>query len=260
MVGVGGVVEAGGRRLRRRVIVTVIAVSLLALAAFTLEPAWGSTRSGKEGALFRVPVRERVVALSFDDGPDPRWTPQILRDLAAHDAHATFFEIGDNALAHRDLVAAVLAAGNEIGNHTLDHRHLPDLTTGEVHAELTLGSEALVRAGAPRPTLFRPPLGMTDERVAEAARANGLQTVYWQACVEKFVNHTDVTAGTNALLRRVRPGAIILAHDGGIPDRSRTMQAIPQLLDGLQKRGYRVVTVSELQALGGRSHTVKRTS
>src|SRR5262249_28061354 len=115
--------------------------------------------------------------------------------------------------------------------------------------EVADGSNALLAAGAPKPVLFRPPLGLTDERVAAITEAQGLRTVLWSACVEHYVNHVDVAAGTARLLANIRPGMIILAHDGGIPDRTRTMQSLPTLLDGLDKRGYKVVTVSQLVAV-----------
>src|SRR5205085_7270461 len=131
------------------------------------------------------------------------------------------------------------------GNHTLDHPHLTALTTAQISDEVQGGSDALVAAGAPQPRLFRPPIGLTDERVAAVTKAQGLETVFWGACVEKYVNHGDgVVGGTARLLDHVRPGMIILAHDGGIPNRTRTMQALPMLLDGLAQRGYQVVTVS----------------
>src|SRR4051812_17122265 len=244
---------AVGRRgeVRRAPILIAALLAISALVIGLVEPAMSSPSPGKAHALFRVATNRKVVALSFDDGPDPRWTPRVLDLLVAHGDHATFFQIGDNALAHRDLVARVLASGNEIGNHTLDHAHLPTLTTGQIADEVRKGGDALVAAGAPRPELFRPPLGLTDDRVEGVTEAQGLRTVLWGACVEHYVNHADVAASTARLLDAVRPGMIILAHDGGIPDRSRTMQALPVLLDGLARRGYEVVTVSELVAAGG---------
>ena len=227
-----------------------LAVVVGVLAASTAWAGAGTGHDGYEGALFDVPVTQKVVALSFDDGPDPRWTPHVLDLLRAHDAHATFFLVGEHAKANRGLVADVLADGNEVGNHTYDHAHLPDLSRAEIRAEIRDGERAIVESGAPAPTLFRPPIGLTDERVAAEARAAGLRPVFWRLCVEHYVNHRPVPAGVQLMLDRVRPGMILLAHDGGIPDRSRTMDALPALLDGLAARGYRVVTVGELERLG----------
>jgi peptidoglycan/xylan/chitin deacetylase (PgdA/CDA1 family) len=230
------------------------AVSLAAMAlvgVVAVQPAGASDRTPPL-VFSHVHTHQKLVALTFDDGPDPRWTPTVLRLLAEHGAHATFFEIGDNATAHPDLVAQVLAAGDEIGNHTLDHAHLPDLSTPQIRSELKAGGNALVAAGAPRPHYFRPPIGLTDSRVRTVAAEQHLRTVFWDLCVEHYVNHTDVAAGTDALLAKVGPGTIILGHDGGIPDRSRTMESLPRLLDGLTKRGYRIVSVSQLEATRSR--------
>src|SRR3954469_13772632 len=241
---------------RRRAIMpaaTVAFVLAAALVFLVVQPAAGASGPARAGALYRVATNQKVVALTFDDGPDPRWTPRVLDLLAAHGDHATFFQIGTNALAHRDLVTRLLQSGNEIGNHTLAHPHLPTLSTARIRDEIRDGSNAVVEAGAPRPMMFRPPIGLTDGRVAAASAAQGLRTVFWGACVEHYVNHNDVAAGTRNLLAKVRPGMIILAHDGGIPDRTRTMQSLPMLLDELRRQGYRVVTVSELLAVGAGS-------
>lgn len=236
----------GGRA--RLALITAVAVMVAVVGASTALAGAGPRRTGKEGALFAVRTHDKVVALTFDDGPDPRWTPAVLAMLRAHHAHATFFLVGEHALAHRDLVADLLADGHEIGNHTFDHPHLPALGDAAIREEIARGEQAIVDAGAPAPTLFRPPIGLTDERVAAATRDAGLRTVLWRGCVEHFVNHQPVAVGVSRMLDGVRPGAILLAHDGGIPDRSRTMQALPLLLDGLKARGYRVVTVSDLEA------------
>src|SRR5437764_2519588 len=172
------------QRRRRTALAGALAAVVLSLGLTigVVEPALGATGSGRAGALFQVATKQKVVALSFDDGPDPRWTPRVLDLLAAHHDHATFFQIGDNALAHRDLVAHVLDSGDEIGNHTLDHPHLTALSSEGIRREISEGGDALVAAGAPRPVLFRPPIGLTDDRVAEASKAQGLRTVFWGAC------------------------------------------------------------------------------
>jgi peptidoglycan/xylan/chitin deacetylase (PgdA/CDA1 family) len=213
-------------------------------------------------AVFDVRTPDRVVALSFDDGPDPKYTPQVLDLLNEHDASATFFIVGVNALAHRDLVAAELAAGHTIGNHTYDHPDLERLGPQGVDTEVYLGEEAIVRAGAPQPHLFRPPKGYTDEVVDIIADVDRYRTVFWDMCVERYVDHDGVWRGTAEVLAGVRPGVVILAHDGGhieAPghpwiDRSSTLQALPLLLDGLAERGYRVVDVPTLLALRVAAH------
>ncbi|MER3453086.1 MAG: polysaccharide deacetylase family protein [Acidimicrobiia bacterium] len=209
-------------------------------------------RRAQPDAIFGVDTDQPLVALTFDDGPDPAYTPRILDLLAARHVRATFFVVGVNALAHRDLLKREVAAGHSIGNHTRTHPDLERLGPEEVLAEIDGGEDAIVAAGAPRPTLFRPPKGLTDEIVATFANAERYRTVFWDLAVEHFVRHLGVDEGVRRLLARVRPGSIILAHDGGhtpgrpVIDREETLAAMPPLLDGLARLGLRPVDVPAL--------------
>ena len=195
-----------------------------------------------------VRVHARVVALSFDDGPDPRWTPRVLALLRRYRARATFFVTGENALAHPGLLRDEVAAGDEVGDHTYSHPYLTRLNADVVRQQIKEAALAIQQAGAPRPTLFRPPYGLIDRTIERAAQADNLRLILWSVCVERFVNHGPSRAEVARILSRVRPGAIILAHDGGIPDRRRTLAALPLLLGALQRRGYQIVTVGRLLA------------
>src|SRR5437763_10715233 len=124
-----------------------------------------SPPSGRKGAVVRVDTHQRLVALTFDDGPDPRWTPRVLDLLREYHAHATFFEVGKNVVAHPDLVHAVLADGNEVGDHTWDHPDLDLMSPAQVDQEIERGADAIRQVGAPAPRYFRPPKGLTDEAV-----------------------------------------------------------------------------------------------
>ena len=198
--------------------------------------------------VYAVPVGGRMVALSFDDGPDPRWTPSVLAILRRYRARATFFVTGENALAHPGLLRDEVAAGDEVGDHTYSHPYLTGLGAAAVQQQIQEAAVAIQQAGAPRPTLFRPPYGLLDRTVERAAQADNLRLILWSVCVERFVDHGPSRAEVARILSRVRPGAIILAHDGGIPDRRRTLAALPLLLSGLERRGYRIVTVGRLLA------------
>ena len=223
--------------------------SAMALGPERLPSLHHRPRFGRANALLRVNTERPVVALTFDDGPDPRWTPTVLRLLSRYHARATFFLIGLDALAHPELVRRERAGGYEIGNHTFDHQDLELLRPDQVKAEIQGGARAIEKAGGGHPVLFRPPKGLTDEVVGVLANADHYRTVFWSLTVEHFVDNQDVRAGIEQLLARVHPGAIILAHDGGIPNRTRTMQALPMLFAGLHRRGYRMVDVSELIAM-----------
>ena len=207
-------------------------------------------------ALFRAETTESIVALTFDDGPDPLYTPTVLDMLKAAHVQATFFLVGVNARTHQDLVTRIVDEGHTIGNHTYDHRELELLQPHAVQAEINRGQRALVAAGAPVPTLFRPPKGYTDEVVGVLADAARFRTVFWDACVEHFVNHQAVSDGVRQLLSKVQPGSVVLAHDGGHItgsgrrplSRRPTIEALPFVLAGFAERDIEVVDVPTLLA------------
>ena len=211
-------------------------------------------RAAQPDGLFRIPTDEPMVALTFDDGPDPLYTPAVLDLLASRGMSATFFLVGVNAAAEPELVRQILDRGHGIGNHTYDHRNLELLTGAEVRVEIEKAHAALIAAGSPAPVLFRPPKGYTDERVGVLANAYAYRTVFWDVCVEHFVDHQPAPDGVKQMLRRIRHGSIILAHDSGRIvgsghrplSRARTIEALPLLLDRLTERGVRVVDVATL--------------
>lgn len=201
-------------------------------------------------AVVRLITRRRVVALSFDDGPDPRFTPAALRIIRDFGAHATFFAVGRSAVAHRALIRAELRAGNEVQNHTWDHADLRRLGAGAAEAEVARGRAALRAAGAPAPTLFRAPYGNFTAAGSRQAERDHELMVGWTFTVERALDGRSPAHAVAWMVRRLRPGAIILAHDGRL-DRSRTLVALPLLLRALHARGYGVVSVSSLLGIGG---------
>ena len=237
------------RRWLEHLLAPTMAVAVLASCGAGQTTTAQDRRRVEPQAVFGVRTRRRLVALTFDDGPDPRWTPAVLQLLAARGARATFFLVGRNALAHRDLVQAEVAAGDEIGNHTLTHAHLELISAGGVEDEVEDGARALVAAGAPPPRLFRPPRGFTTRVVARVVRRARERTVFWGLTVERFIRAHALGPAVDRLVAKVRPGTIVLAHDGG-GNRARTLQALPRLLSALKERGYGFVTVSELLAAG----------
>ncbi len=181
------------------------------------------------------------VALTFDDGPSRTQTPAILETLVRFGARATFFEEGRHVRGREALMRQILAAGDEIGNHSFHHPVDPG------PAELRSTNEAIRAATGFQPCLFRPPYGELDRRVKGAALANGLQTVLWTLDSEDDA-HPGVGPIRVKVVRRAKPGSIVLLHDGG--DHPETVEALPGIVEGLEARGFRLVTVTEL--LGGR--------
>lgn len=187
---------------------------------------------------------EKIVALTADDGPDPRYTPRILKILKEYDVKATFFVIGQSLKDHPELAAAYLAEGHELANHTFSHAHLESLPVSQLKREINQGSQAIQEVTGQRVKWFRPPRKRFTKDVLQAAYEENLQTALWTVCLE---NHLAPTPKEMAkrVLERVRPGGIILFHEG-VLDREKTMEALPLVLTGLEKKGYKVVTISEL--------------
>jgi peptidoglycan/xylan/chitin deacetylase (PgdA/CDA1 family) len=195
------------------------------------------------------PLLPKEVALTFDDGPSRTQTPAILEALVAYGDHATFFEEGRHVAGREALMRQILAAGDEIGNHSFHHPVDPGA------AELSSTNEAIRGATGFEPCLFRPPYGEVDPKVTAAARANGLELVLWTLDSEDD-HHPGVAAIRRRVVRRTTPGAIVLLHDGG--RHPETVEALPGILAGLAARGFRCVTVTELLSRRGRRATVFR--
>ncbi|HEY3001306.1 MAG TPA: polysaccharide deacetylase family protein [Kribbellaceae bacterium] len=169
----------------------------------------------------------KVVYLTFDDGPDPRWTPQVLDLLQRYDASATFFMLGDEVDAHPGLVRQVRDAGHAIGNHSVDHKDLTKVSAARLRAEI---------AGGPASRCFRPPYGATNARVRAAIRAAGLRQVLWDVDPDDW-QRPGAPVIASRILTHVHNGDVVLMHDGG-GDRSQSVAALARVLDTLSARGY----------------------
>ncbi|MEV0192907.1 polysaccharide deacetylase family protein [Kitasatospora purpeofusca] len=189
-----------------------------------------------------------LVALTFDDGPHPEYTPQVLDVLARYDAPAAFFCIGLHALAHPGVVRRIAAGGHTLGNHSWSHAYLPDLGPIGLREQLGFTADALARAcGGTRPSRWlRPPYGGRSPELLTAVAGSGLTTALWDVDAKDWSR-----PGADVLARRVLdavgPGSVVLMHDGG-GDRSQTVAALPEVITGLRRRGYRIVGLDELLA------------
>lgn len=240
-------VARGG--IGRGVVIAVCAL-MIAVAMVVVRRADAAHAVGESTVVARVDTNKRVIALTFDDGPNPMWTPLVQQRLAQAHVPATFFLIGHDVVSRPDLMQAELASGSEVGDHTFRHSRLPRITPARARAEIRAGADAIEGNGGHRPTLFRPPYGKTSDAVNAMVKAEGMRVVLWDLSLEHYVDHMPVAKGVAKLVGDVRPGSIILAHDGGKSDRSRTMEALPLLISMLKARGYRFVTVSQLLAAG----------
>ena len=197
-------------------------------------------------------LRPGTVALTFDDGPDPVWTPKILEILRRYGAHATFFVMGARAASHPELVGQVYAAGNEVGNHSFTHAYDLELSPSwRLSAETTATQRIIEAATGHAATLFRYPYtsqqAFPDPNAAEAERASqlGYTEVGYGTTTNDWTRPGVVPIVAQALSS---PDAnVILMHDGG-GDRSQTVAALPMILEGLRNRNLEAVSIGE--ALG----------
>jgi peptidoglycan-N-acetylglucosamine deacetylase len=208
-------------------------------AARSSTPVPGGVGSG--GDEDALPGRARAVALTFDDGPDPRWTPQVLALLRAARVHATFCLIGRQVAAYPRLVARIVAEGHRLCNHTFDHdEQLATRPVPVINRDIQAATAAIKRAvpGASI-RLFRAPGGGFTVGLDQLLPAQGLRPLGWSVDPDDW-RRPGAAAIVARVLAQVRPGSIILLHDGG-GDRSQTVAALQQLLPALTARGYRFV-------------------
>lgn len=203
-----------------------------------------------------VSTTEKVVALTFDDGPNEPYTGQILDVLRERDAKATFFVVGVNATRHPETLLRIIDEGHAIGNHTWSHPLLSTLTSTWVVAEIEHGAAVIESLTGRRPPLFRPPGGDRGDprQLRRVCRRLECLTVMWSVDANDDDDYRipEVDPIVERVLRQVEPGAIVLLHDGdGLkeqPYKGSTVQALSRILDGLISQGYRLVTVPELLA------------
>ncbi len=187
----------------------------------------------------------RCVALTFDDGPDVRSTPALLDLLREAGVAATFFAIGKKVAAERELAAQIVREGHLLENHSFAHSNTTNFfTVPRLTAELRQAQDSIQEATGIAPKCFRPPMGLSNPNVFHAARALGLQVVGWTA--RGFDTQVkDPERVVNRIVRQLKPGAIILLHDGNIPA-ERLLVTMKLLLAKLHKRGYEVVRLDRM--------------
>lgn len=184
------------------------------------------------------------IALTFDDGPSPYYTPQVLSILQHYGIKATFFCIGRQVARYPYLVKQEYTNGNLVGNHSWSHSNLALLSESDIVSQINLTADAIQQATGVRPTLFRPPYGVFNTRVLTNANILGLTTIIWNDEARDWT-----TPGTNVIVSRIlnlaNNGAIILLHDGG-GDRSQTIAALPTIITTLRSRGFQFVTLQQM--------------
>lgn len=197
--------------------------------------------------------QQKVVALTFDDGPDPQYTPAILRILREQGVRGTFFMVGDRAERYSGIVKQCWKDGNEIGNHTYTHPHILQVSSERARLEVNATQVVLASITGHRSLLFRPPYGDSPDAVTVGPEALPMMAQLQRAgyiTVGMNIDPQDyLNPGPSTILQRILhqvPGNhVILLHDSG-GNRQQTVEALPQIIQVLRAKGYRFVTVSEL--------------
>lgn len=238
--------------------IVIIATPLLAAIWSVVYYLAYAVRSQVLGTtVWRGPRDKNEVALTFDDGPGGQ-TVELLEVLKQQDVKATFFLIGERASKHPDVVRRIIVEGHEIGNHSLTHRIFLYCTGGTILTELEKTQQLISAIVGFRPRVVRPPCGVRSPAYFRAADALGLKTIQWDVAGFDW-KYRSPEMIAEAVLSKVRPGSIILLHDGdseGKQDRRPTVESIPLIADGLRRRGLTVVPLGDmLQRIEPVEHT-----
>lgn len=230
---------------------SLLALASLAAIGLVCSPAPAKAQHFSFGCRDR-----RELALTFDDGPNPPYTEQILDILAARRARATFFDEGHQVEAHPEIVQRENETGMAIGSHSYAHSaDLPTMARPDFALDLKRAEDVLDAALGFKTAIYRAPFGHTsDSMLIELQRAH-YASIGWDLDSTDWSDATP-DAIVHSVLDNAHPGAIVLMHDGGLgggnPDRATTIAALPRILDGLHDQGYDLVTVPELTGAAAR--------
>lgn len=197
--------------------------------------------------LTRLPTRANVVALTFDDGPSPQTTPAVLDALRAHGAHATFFVLGEAVQKHPELLRRIVAEGHAVGLHGFQHHALTLASWNHIRREIRHCLQVVHSAcpETPPPLWFRPPYGFKNLALPWLARSCERRLVTWTLNPHDYDSETPAQI-TETVLAGLRPGAIVLLHDGSA--HARTVEALPQILAGIAQAGFQCVSLKDVKS------------
>lgn len=198
--------------------------------------------------VWRAPIKDRRIALTFDDGPNLMNTPALLEILVKHKIPATFFLVGKHILANLDLAKKIVQNGHEIANHTFTHPLMPRLSDEKIHKEIAQTDELLRSLNGVAPKFLRPPMGLFSPRVLDIIEKAGYKTVVGDV-YPRDPHLPGKEKILNRVLSRTENGSILILHDGGNSgnvDRSQTLWAVDKFVPQLQNKGFTFVTLSDL--------------
>lgn len=238
---------------RRKLMIALLCASSLLVANQSVGSAQSSDPKGRPyyeergDIVWEVPTMQKVVALTFDDGPDAKQTPAILDLLQQYHAKATFFVVGKRVAANPDIVRLAFSRGHEIGNHTYNHAYFnKTISLNKFEEEVQQTEDQIQKITGQRTHLFRPPGGYYNAQMIKACMKESYLTILWSW-------HQDTmdwsSPGKDRIVKKVlgniRNGDIVLMHDY-VKGSNQTIEALKEILPALAKQGYRFITVSEL--------------
>lgn len=236
------------------------AVAAVIFGVYELAESPGNQLFGK--TLVSGPKNQRVVALTYDDGPNPPYTDRILTVLRDEHVHATFFVVGRAVAAYPQVVRRIYDDGNAIGNHTWSHEHLVLDDAAGLRQTLQRTDAAIYAATGSHTRIMRPPYGGRDWLVLDQARRLGYTPVMWSVPLANDWEYPPAPVIARRVLRYVADGSIIDLHDGNrgivcarqrvaphVCDRSGDVEATRLIVEALKRRGYRFVTIPELLSM-----------
>jgi peptidoglycan/xylan/chitin deacetylase (PgdA/CDA1 family) len=201
-----------------------------------------SSSDYKSYYVYSGPKDSNLIALTYDDGPNSRFTPHLVEILKKKQVPATFFFIGEQVELYPSEAKFVADMGFEIGNHTYSHPNLRKLSCTEIQEELTKTQEIIKSTTGVTPALFRPPYMLSNRTVVELAQSMNLAIVFWSVDTEDWKPSTTKEEIVEAVMSQVTGGSIILMHDRN----TKTLQATEEIIDLLRAQGYEFATISRL--------------
>jgi peptidoglycan/xylan/chitin deacetylase (PgdA/CDA1 family) len=219
--------------------------AVLVLLAYHLGGAVTAAATRPAPLVTSVPTAEKVVALTFDDGPTPRWTPAILNLLKEEHVKATFFVIGRQVARYPHLVEQEVRDGMEIGSHGSQHLILRNRSEAAIRTEVEEAAQLIQVAGAPAPRLYRLPAGIYDRQALSVLGALGYTVIGWSVDPRDWRHRLTAEQMLSLVQKQVGPGGIIIFHDGTNGSQA-TVEATKLVIETLKKEGYRFLTVGQL--------------
>jgi len=239
------------KKIKRAIIILVIFTLALVLGIAVFTIFFDEAAIVRKGTVYHINAENKLVALTFDDGPSPLWTPKILDELGKAHIKATFFMLGEHVAKYPGIARLVAGQGHEIGNHTYDHHILLYYGLDNLLKEINETERVIKEATGVKTKYFRPPKAWLTAKEKKKIEGMGYKVILWSLNSKDWVTFDDKYM-VKYIVNNIRPGDIILFHDsGGVfttegGEREETVKTIPMLVERLREKGFKFVTITEL--------------